>query len=466
MKFNKLILIIFIFYSFFTSNLRGQVIVPQKNNSDSISTLIIDGLKRTKSITIFRELNYEPNKKLFVNDSLLNRWELRLSSLNLFTDVEFIRNNDTLKITVIEEFYYWLNPVGGFADRNFHNWLLNPKANRLYFGGDFLFYNLFGLNHTCTLTFVGGFNQQIGLGYEWPNSKFGDGWMGKAKFLYSRNHEVWLKTENNQVVFYQIEPLYAQQLTSGSLKLSKKLSYENSVEIGNTIDFYRIDPSVFYQNPDYLGGDNELTMNTLNVGYVYDSRNQKHYPTSGNELKMGIDFQQLTSRNTDLHFVETVYLKLRKFKELLPKTSMGFLISGQYKFGKLNYLQNRQLGYNGEYVRGYEQYVLDGAGFFLTKISVRYKLMDKKLKFQSKNKLNNYSTAPLSIWFTIFNDNGRILTPYKNPDFLGNTLQTEWLNSVGFSIDVLAYYDLLTRFDVTRNHFGNWIFNLSFKHAI
>lgn len=444
----------------------GQANVPQNLKSDSITTLVIEGLKRTKSITIFRELNYESNKKLFVNDSLINRWELRLSSLNLFTDVEFFQKNDTLRIVVCEEFYYWLNPVGGFADRNFHNWLLNPKANRLYFGGDFLFYNLFGLNHTCTLTLVGGFNQQIGLGYEWPNSKFGDGWMGKAKFIYARNHEVWLKTENNQVVFYQIEPLYAQQLTSGSLKLSKKLSYENSIEIGNSLDFYRIDPSVYYQNPDYLGGDNELTMTTINLGYVYDSRNQKHYPTAGNEFKLGIDFQQLSSRNTDLRLVEIIYLKLRKFKEILPKISMGFSFSGQYKFGKLNYLQNRQLGYNSDYIRGYEQYVLDGAGYVTGKISVRYKIFDKKLRFKTGNQLKNYTSAPLSIWLTMYNDNGKIISPYKNVDFTGNSLQTQLLNSVGFSMDLLAYYDLLTRFDVTRNQFGNWIFNLSFKHAI
>jgi len=466
LKYKEIILFIFYSFSFFTLNLKGQTNVPQKIKTDSISTLIIEGLNRTKSITVFRELNYEPNKKLFVNDSLINRWELRLSSLNLFTDVEFSQSNDTLKIVVTEEFYYWLNPVGGFADRNFHNWLLNPKLNRLYFGGDFLFYNLFGLNHTCTLTFVGGFNQQIGLGYEWPNAKFGNGWMGKAKFIYSRNHEVWLKTENNQVVFYQIEPLYAQQLTSGSLKLTKKISYEKSIEISNSIDFYRIDPSVFYENQDYLGGDNELTMNTINLGYVYDSRNQKHYPTAGSELKLGIEFQQLTSRNTDLRLIEIIYLKLRKFKEILPKTSFGISVSSQYKFGKLNYLQNRQLGYNGDYVRGYEQYVLDGAGYAVAKISFRHKVFDKKLKFKSSKNLNNYTTAPLSIWLTMFNDNGRILTPYENINFMGNTLQTQLLNSVGFSLDVLAYYDLLTRFDVTRNHFGNWIFNLSFKHAI
>lgn len=466
MKYVKLILIlIFIFLSH--KQLCSQVYVPQHNKkSDSIAFIKIDGLKRTKLKTIYRELNYTEGSKLFVNDSLINRWELRLSSLNLFTDVNVSKSYDTLIILVTEEFYYWLNPVGGFADRNFHNWLLNPKFNRLYFGGDFLFYNLFGLNHTFTLSLVGGFNQQVGLGYEWPNSKFGKGWLGKAKFSYSRNHEVWLKTENNQVVFYQIEPDYAQQITSASLKLSKKLNYENSIELGEMIDFYRIDPSVFYLNNDYLGGYSELTSSTFNLGFVCDSRNQKHYPTNGSELKLGIEIQQLFSKKNQVNWIQSLSIKWRKFKEVSSTVSIGSVLYGQYKLGHLNYLQSRQLGYSSDYVRGYEQYVVDGAGSAIFKLSVRKKLLDKKIKIRTFSKAVNYTNAPLSIWLTLYNDNGKVLSPYKNSSFLGNTLQEKYLNSIGFSLDILAYYDLLTRFDVTRNHFGNWIFNLSFKHAI
>ncbi len=465
MKNVKFILTLVLLY-FHGATLFSQINIPQNKNIDSVSTIKVNGLKRTKLITIYRELNYEEGRKLFVSDSLINRWELRLSSLNLFTDVNVFKISDTLHINVTEEFYYWLNPVGGFADRNFHNWLLNPKISRLYFGGDFLFYNLFGLNHTCTMTLVGGFNQQIGLGYEWPNSKFGKGWLGKVKFLYSRNHEIWLKTENNQVVFYQIEPDYAQQITSISAKFSKKLNYENSIEIGESVDFYRVDPSVYFLNNDYLLGGNELTINALNFGYVYDSRNQRHYPTEGSEFKICFDLQHLISKDRSLNTINSIGVKLRKFIPLNQYVSFGMSIASQYRIGKLNYLMSRQLGYGGEYVRGYEQYVLDGAGFAVAKVSLRAKLFDQKIKVRSFSKVANYENAPLAVWFTVFSDNGKVISPNINHSFLGNFLQYEYLKSLGFGIDILAYYDLLTRFDVTRNHFGNWIFNLSFKHAI
>jgi len=37
---------------------------------------------------------------------------------------------------------------------------------------------------------------------------------------------------------------------------------------------------------------------------------------------------------------------------------------------------------------------------------------------------------------------------------------------LGIRVDILAYYDLLSRFDIARNRLGQWIFNISFKHAI
>ena len=93
-----------------------------KRDNDSIGVVIVKGLVRTKERTIFREINFESGKKLQSSDSLLESWELRISSLSLFNEVICAQNHDTLYISVIEEFYYWFYPQGGFADRNFYNW--------------------------------------------------------------------------------------------------------------------------------------------------------------------------------------------------------------------------------------------------------------------------------------------------------------------------------------------------------
>lgn len=448
---------------------KAQVNVSQNQNRDtnvSVHFISIEGRNRTQLKTIYREINFNGTYPFYTNDSLIDRWEKRLSAMNLFTDVEINKSHDTLLIQVTEEFYFWINPQGGFADRNFRNWISDPKFNRLYFGGDFLFYNLFGLNHTFTLTMVGGFNQQLGIAYEWPNNKFGEGWMGKVKLNYSQNREILANTQDNRVVFFKLEPYYAQEVYSGALKMTKKISYEKGLEFNYSFDQFSISKSVLDFNSNYIGGSTKLSLNSLNFGYTYDSRDQKHYPVSGSEFRLFGELQYSVSNSNQQNLLKNILFKWRKFIPLNQFYSFGAVFQGQYKFGKLNYLQSRQLGYTNDYVRGYELYVIDGNGFMLSKVSLRREIVNKKLKVKNLPWSNNYSKMPFQSWITLFYDYGRALNFDQNLVENGNTLKHTHLNSLGISLDILAYYDLLSRFDIARNHLGQWIFNISFKHAI
>ncbi len=447
----------------------AQVIVPQnqkRDTNDSVHLILIEGRNRTQLKTIYREINFNGTYPFYTNDSLIDRWEKRLSAMNLFTDVEIKKSHDTLFIQVTEEFYFWINPLGGFADRNFRNWISDPKFNRLYFGGDFIFYNLFGLNHTFTFTMVGGFNQQLGVEYEWPNNKFGEGWMGKVKFNYSQNREILANTEDNRVVYFKLEPYYAQEVYSGALKMTKKISYEKGLEFNYSFDQFSINESVLDFNSNYIGGSTKLSLSSLNFGYIYDSRDQKHYPVSGSEFRLFGEVQYSVSNSDQQNLLKNMLFKWRKFIPLNQFYSIGTVFQGQYKFGKLNYLQSRQLGYTNDYIRGYELYVIDGKGYILSKVSLRREIVNKKLKVKNLPWSKNYSKMPFQSWITLFCDYGRVLNFDQNLVENGNTLKHVNLNSLGISLDILAYYDLLSRFDIARNHLGQWIFNISFKHAI
>ena len=465
MKFQYLKYLILSFFTIAEAN--AQVIVTQNQTpKDSVRCISIVGRKRTQLKTIYREINFTGTYPFYVNDSLIDRWEKRLSAINLFTDVEIRKSNDSLNIQVVEEFYFWINPLGGFADRNFRNWLSDPKLNRLYFGGDFIFYNLFGLNHTLTITMVGGFNQQLGVGYEWPNNKFGDGWMGKIKFNYSQNHEIWAKTKDNRVVYFKVEPNYAQEIYSGALKMTKKISYEKGLEFNYAFDQYSIDESVLNFNPNYIGGSSKLSLSSINMGYIFDSRDQKHYPISGSEFKIFGELQYSVSNANQNNLIKNIMLKWRKFIPLNKIYSLGTVVQSQYKFGQLNYLQSRQLGYSNDYVRGYELYVVDGNGFIISKVALRREIVNNKFTVKSLPWSKSYSRMPLQSWITLFFEYGRVFKSIQNQIIDGNFFQKSNLNSLGISLDILAYYDLLSRFDIARNQLGQWIFNISFKHAI
>ena len=92
--------------------------------AQTISQLRLIGLHRTKPQIIYRELGFEPGRPLAYSDSMKLIWQQRLQTLKLFNQVEIQPYNggDTLTIDFLERWYYWVQPEGGFADRNFHSW--------------------------------------------------------------------------------------------------------------------------------------------------------------------------------------------------------------------------------------------------------------------------------------------------------------------------------------------------------
>jgi hypothetical protein len=131
--------------------------------------------------------------------------------------------------------------------------------------------------------------------------------------------------------------------------------------------------------------------------------------------------------------------------------------------GSLPYSFSRQLGYESRYVRGYEPYVADGMGFILGKTGIRRPVYQHAGKtVPGISALKNYRTLPVSVWFTIFADAGRVIKPVTLPE---NTLNTRWMSGAGAGLDVILWYTAMSRFELSRNHWGNWVFNVSFANA-
>ena len=181
---------------------------------------------------------------------------------------------------------------------------------------------------------------------------------------------------------------------------------------------------------------------------------------------MKFNFSLTNQGYEKFNWVEAVSFRWRNFLNIDNHHHVATLFYLLYKFGDLNYLNSRQLGYNQDYVRGFESYVVDGRGSFMAKIAFRKALFLGKVDLKKIGITENYNKMPLSIWVSLYSDLGKIIEP--NPFYTGgnNVLNTQMLRCVGFGIDMLAYYDILTRFDVSKNNIGGWVFNISFRHAI
>jgi hypothetical protein len=129
---------------------------------------------------------------------------------------------------------------------------------------------------------------------------------------------------------------------------------------------------------------------------------------------------------------------------------------------KQPYFNSVALGYELDYVRGYEFYVIDGLDYFYTKTSLRYQIVSWKYDFGKYMPIKAFKVMPIKIFLAINNDFG-----YANNPFYGrnNSLANELLWGYGVGLDMVIYNDKSFQFEYSANRLGehgfflHWEFN-------
>lgn len=435
--------------------------------------LNITGNERTRTSVFLREIGAEPGDTTRFADSMPAVWEKRIAALGLFNDVQMSRRGDTLDIQVKERIYTWALPELTWADRNFNVWWETRDPQRLIYGATVYFNNIRGLNHSLAITLIHGYNRSYSIQYTKPFSKHRNSWGYSVGAGYWSNHELWYKTVNDRVQFLNIEhtPVQRNHWIGGILR--RRITYFSRLEWSLSRGGFNINDSARRQDPtpvnNYVYG---LKRDYYEAGmtYVSDHRDQRHYPTSGYLIRGSAGYTTLNTStrgpamlNAELR--STWYQPLGHKLVFVSSLSSRYrqTVSGVLNAGDMPYYFSRQLGYGSDYVRGYEPYVAEGPGFILGKMGLRRALLNGyKWQAPGGKWLNNYRTVPLSLWLNIFADAGRIIRPLPSPD---NELNIRWMNGAGLGLDVIAWYTAMARFEISRNHYGNWIFNISYTNA-
>ena len=110
------------------------------------------------------------------------------------------------------------------------------------------------------------------------------------------------------------------------------------------------------------------------------------------------------------------------------------------------------MGYGNDLVRGYEDYVVDGNDFILVKNEFKFRFLNVPVQTLPLFGVKQFNKAYYALYLTLFSDWGYLTSPspYVVNDFLAN--QQLWGNGVG--IDLVAYYDLIWRFEYSFNALG------------
>ncbi len=193
-----------------------------------IRAVVVDGNVRTKESIIERELGFTKDQPLIYSDSLLGIWRMRLESTKLFNWVEITKNSigDTLNVHVVERWYIWVKPEGGFLDRNFSEWWKNRDIQRLSIGATVYVNNILGQQGGFFVRQAKGFMAADGFGFQRPFLKYKNCNAWKFSLDNMRSRRAWINSENNQVVIKEHWGIRQQEQLIGIAEYKRRFEYK------------------------------------------------------------------------------------------------------------------------------------------------------------------------------------------------------------------------------------------------
>jgi outer membrane protein assembly factor BamA len=432
-----------------------------------IGEIIIVGNKKTKDSFILRELLFEMGDTLQTEswDKIKIQCENNLNNTSLFLNAElFLKQNDqiaSVEVVVSERWYFWPVPQFNIDERNFNTWFESKNLSRAS-GGMFLTHNnMRGRGEVLNVLLMVGYNRKVGLSYEIPylNKKktFGIGFQS----IYSLRHEVNASTEFDKQEYLKTKEEAIQTDWINALQFTYRPKYYFTHLLQLRYHEWYFADTLLDFNPQYSLD----TSNTFRYfGFYYklklDHRDYAPYPLKGYYIDFEIFKYGLGIVNHNLNMISFKSTSRKYWQINKHWFWAGGIIAKVSNHQKQPYLLQRGLGYGRDFVRAYEYYVIDGQDFFLAKANLKYALLSKKVIKFERIPAAKFNTIPISLYLNLFSDFG--IVNNRQAYSSTNLLPNQPLYSVGLGLDFVSYYDMVGRFEVAINHFGETNFYLHF----
>jgi len=431
----------------------------------TVGTIEISGNKKTNEKIISRELLMNCGEKFStselsrrVNQSRLNLLNTSLFNfvtidtvLSLISGVPAVMN---IKISVLERWYIWPIPILQITDRNFNSWLQTHDFTRINYGVDAKWYNFTGRMDELDAIVQFGKNHQLSLAYQDP-------YIDKRKHLgigfeagYKNNRETGYITQNDKLQFAFVpEGFYSENYYSLNGTYRKNIFTTNQLIVGLRI--FSFSDSLLKLNPDfsYTGADKPIFL------YLYyklkiDYRDIKYYPLKGwyadlelNKSGLGFAFE----KPMDIAWAKTT---TRLYFQLANRWYSGVSFIGKVSSAAWQpYFMIQGLGYNRDYVRGYEYNVIDGKHFAMVRSNIKFALVPEQTYTIGFIRTPKFGLIHYALYLTAFADAAYVW----QPQWLGssnNKLPNTLLAGTGLGIDMVTYYDKVVRIEYAVNKSG------------
>ncbi len=421
--------------------------------------IYVDGNYKTKRSIIHRELTFDKGDTIKVSEwpAMALRAKNNLMNTSLFNfvtiDTVHLSTGQTgITINVEEKWYIWPAPILQIEERNFNVWWEQDHRSleKIDYGLTLADNNTLGLDQVLRATVQLGYTQQFELSYTIPylNKKQNGGL--QFSLTSSQNKDIAYTSVGGILTFLNTPESVLRQEYTGRVDYTYRQGLYNTHFLELNFHSCTVNDTILKLTNDYFPS-NATSTNFFGVKYFFrrDVRDYAPYPLEGYYIDFSINDYGLELLEHPFNIIY-VQSSLHKYWKLSHNFFYAAMVEGKLSndVPQPYYIQ-RGLGYSNDYVRGYEDYVIDGNDFILVKNELKFRFLNVPAQNLPLFGIRQFNKAFYALYLAVYSDWGYLTSPspYVINNFLAN--RPLWGNGVG--IDLVAYYNLIWRFEYSFN---------------
>jgi outer membrane protein assembly factor BamA len=434
----------------------GSITLPPDSSQQFvIRNILIAGNKKTNPNIILRELSFQIDES-YPLDILTRKFQKarkQLMNTGLFTDVIVSLKNMSgydvyVSVSVQEKWYIWPQPFLKTVDKNFHEWWSgNRSMDRINYGLRLTHNNFTGRNDKLKVNLMNGYTKQVQVQYYglYLDNKLK--WSINGGFAVGKNREVTYNTRDNKPVPVKNGNEFLRSYNSWFAEVTYRRAIKTRHTFGIGFTYEDFADTIYKLNPYFAAGHNIVKYPELSYRLSYFDVDFIPYPTKG--------------------FMGEVLLQKKGFSggpvNLWQLTAKGSRTwpAGRGNFFNLRavgvlklpfnqpYLTRQFIGYDDQYLQGYEYYIVDGVAGGYTKASFSKPILNTHISIGSK-RMKRFNDVPFRLYAKTFVNAGYVYSPYPGQ----NGLTNKFLYSGGIGLDIVTFTDFVIKIEWSFNRLG------------
>lgn len=376
-----------------------------------------------------------------------------------------------IKLNLEERWRYYPIPILDLVAPSYNIWLTdyNRDLRWLVYGGYFSMYNVGGRGEAFIAEASLGFRQLFRVRYLVPYIDRKKRWGLYSRVSYRSNKQVPVRTFGNKLEFFPIYDANSVPDKRIDRRIRLHLTLRNRVGL-NSFHFLKlkfqhtqIDERIQWENWQYFDPGigfldfYQTTQNFLTASYTfkYDLRDIDKYPLEGTffmieGIKQGLGiFKDLNtfSANVNLSF----------YRPITSKLYISSNIKAHKMWSPPAYYNNTRIGYNRNFIRGYENYIIDTQQYLFFRNSFRYRITEFSLPnplfmlVRLFDKEQEKRRTTLAIFGRASHEMAFVQDQYFDA---GNPLNNDWLMGTSLAVDFLLSENIPLSLEYTINKTG------------